>query len=381
MSASEIEFRKVAGMFTSAFVPVVKVTEVSGGKNAFSALVYQCKMNVDWDGSPWAYGRDNPRDARPPQLVWDKREEKDGGQKYVRERKEDHFQRDLKPLEFPGFHGSLRDATFPTKDAAGNAIGFSVDNHPFEWVGVVSATRKEASDNNLWIDDRANLRDRFGKFPVIQKVGPSRGYYVSQTPAAISAAQKQATPGWKFLQSSYWDATAIPYCVWPSMLGHGVRKGDFGLVIANTTGRSAGFFFADTGSTNKLGECSGHLVTTVAGSPLQNDAMVTFMVFPGSGSGDSRQGQEAFVDACVKSHISKLSDVPNAEELITFLSLGANPDAFNKAGYGSIKSKDVLPTQGTPAATYENVRYALKQRGFHSARKPLDINATSSVLP
>ncbi len=70
-----------------------------------SALVYQCKMNVDWDGSPTAYGFDNPRDRTPAGLVWNSTQ-----QKYVRER-EDHFQRDFKPLEYPGLKGSLRDAT------------------------------------------------------------------------------------------------------------------------------------------------------------------------------------------------------------------------------------------------------------------------------
>ena len=68
MSATEIEFHKVVGNFTSAFVPVVKVTEVSGTKG-FSALVYQCKMNVDRDGAPTAYGFDNPRDRTPAGLV------------------------------------------------------------------------------------------------------------------------------------------------------------------------------------------------------------------------------------------------------------------------------------------------------------------------
>ncbi len=177
-----------------------------------------------------------------------------------------------------------------------------------------------------------------GRFPVIQKDGPTKGYYVSQSGSvAISADQQQSTPGCKFLQSSYWDAAAIPYCVWPSELGHGLSLGDYGLVIANDTGRSGGFFFADTGSTTKLGECSGFLVTAVMGSPLNNDAMVTFIVFPRSGGGSADQGQESRIRAIVHSRISKLSGDPYAEEFIRFLSMGADPDTFRKTSYDSIK--------------------------------------------
>ena len=287
-------------------------------------------------------------------LFWDSKQ-----QKFVRGR-EDHFQRDLKPLEYPGLKGSLRDATNNVKKNKGLFF-----DHDFRWVGVASATRKEAKDNKLWIDDRAVLSDKNGRFPVIQKDGPTKGYYVSQsgTPA-ISADQQKNTPGFQFLQSSFWDAAAIPYAVWPSAMGHGLRKGDFGLVIANNTGRSGGFFFADTGSTTKLGECSGFLATTVLGSPLNNGAMMTFMVFPLSGGGSAKQGQEGRIVGCVRSRISKLSGDPYAEEFIRFLSMGADPDTFSKTSYDSVKS-------GTPAATYENIRRALKEWGFQSARKPI----------
>ncbi len=360
MSKTAIEFHKV-GNFTSAFVKTVTVTEVGGGPSDFVALVYQCKMNVDWDGAPFAYGRDNPRDAKPPGLVWDSKT-----QTYQRNGRVDHFQRDLKPIEYRGLAGSLRDATDNKKDH-----GLFID-HDFKWVGVVSATPGDAKTNGLWIDDRPELRDRFGRFPVIQQSGPSKGYYVSQSGSAANA-------GSQFLQSTFWDASEVPYCVWPSMLRSDVRLGDFGLVIGNDTGRSGGFFFADTGSTTKLGECSGNLVTQVAGSPLNNDHLVTFLVFPKSGSGAAKQGQETTIVTKVRAQVSKLSGVPNAEELITFLSLGANPDTFGKTGYKGISSAGYFPVPGTPAATYENIRRGLKEWGFHSARRPIDINASPLV--
>jgi hypothetical protein len=365
MSSTEIRFDKVRGSFTSAFVKVVKVTKVSGGQSGFSALVYQCKMNVDWDGAPTAYGMDNPREAREPRLVWST-----DRQTFVHDRV-DHFQRKLAPLEYAGLRGSLRDATNNVK--AGQGLGF---DHNFLWVGVVSADRATARRNNLWIDDRAQLQDQLGRFPVIQKDGPTKGYYVSQSGSfAISLADRKAHPGSQFLQSSYWDASRIPYCVWPSLLGQGLALGDFGLVIANDSGKSGGFFFADTGSTTKVGECSGFLVTQVLGSPLNNDRMVSFIVFPGSGGGAPTKGRETLIKKKVSDQVAKLSGVVNAEELIRFLAMGADPDTFAKAKYDDIKYSGYFPKPGTPADTYENLHRALKDWGFESARKPIDINA------
>lgn len=367
MSTPAMGFFKVA-QFTSAFVPIVKVTEVRGSANGFSPLVYQCRMNTDWDGAPTAYGFDNPSDARPAGLVWDSKQ-----QKYVRQR-EDHFQRDLKPLEAPALAGSLRDAT--DNVAKGKGLFF---DHDFSWVGVVSALPSEVGKgpDHIWLDERDVLRDRHGRFPVVQKDGPTKGYYVSQSGSfAISQTQQKATPGFKFLQTSYWDAASIPYCVWPSKLGHGLSLGDFGLVISNRTGRSQGFFFADTGSTNKLGECSGYLSRSVLGSALDNSPssvlnngeMVSFLVFPRSGGGSARQGQETRIDAAVRAQIRKLSGDAYAEEFIRFLSMGADPDTFARTNYASIKS-------GIPAATYNNINRALKEWGFQSARRPIDMNA------
>jgi hypothetical protein len=347
MSAAAIEFDKVHGTFTSAFVKSLKVTKVSGGTHGFSAIVYQTKLNVDWDGSPVAYGLDNPRDAQPAGLAWNSKT-----QTYARSR-QDHFQRNLKPVEFAGLHGGLRDAT--NNVTAKDGLFF---NHNFKWVGVVSATPGEAKAKNLWIDDRAMLKDKFGKFPVIQKDGPTRGYYVSQSGSP-------ANSGSQFSQSTFWDAANVPYCVWPSSLGNGVKLGDFGLAIVNGTGRSSGFFFADTGSTNKVGECSGGLTT--------------FIVFPKSGTGSATQGQDGLIKGKVGPLVAKLSGVPNAEEFIRFLAMGADPDTFAKSNYDAIKSKSFFPPPGSAPATYENIRRALREWGFRSARQRIDIS--SAVLP
>ena len=75
-----------------------------------------------------------------------------------------------------------------------------------------------------------------------------------------------------------------------------------------------------------------------------------------------------YLNVSVRAQILKLAGDPSAEEFIRFLSMGADPDTFDKTSYASIKS-------GTPAAIYENIRRALKEWGFQSARKKIDINA------
>jgi hypothetical protein len=367
MSTKDLTLNGI-GRFTSAFVPVVKITEVSLAKGGFSALVYQCQMNVDFDGAPTAYGRDNPRDARPAQQVWNS-----ANQKFVPNRV-DHFQRNLRPLEYPGNSGGLRDATDNVKKGQG-----LFHDHNFHWVGVVSATRGEAKANNLWIDDDDFLRDSNSRFPVIQKDGPARGYYVSQSGSFAITPEQQKVPGAKFQQSSYWNAAEVPYCVWPSMVGHGLSLGDFGLVISNRTGKTGGFFFADTGSTTKVGECSMGLAKDVLGikngdqGTIVNDGSgMTFIVFPRSGGGRVKAGQQESIQHVVQSRIAKLSGDPYAEELIRFFSMGADPDTFPSQSYDKIKS-------GVPAANYQNILRGLKDWGFRSARQPIDPNA--SFLP
>jgi len=377
MSVNSIEFKEVRQFFTSAFVKTVKVTEVRGGSKDFFALVYRCRLNVDWDGSPFAYGFDNGRDTKPAGLKWSSKD-----QKFVRER-EDHFQRNLMPLESGELMGGLRDATSPIKDKDGNPIGLFVDNlHQWHWVGVASATKGEARANNLWIDDRDVLRDVNQRFPVIQKDGPAKGYYVSQSGSpAISKEKQAATPGWQFQQSSFWDASTIPYCVYPSMLP-GAFKGDFGLAIAEGTGRSCGFFFADTGSTIKLGECSGFLVKELSGLELKrkewahaSDVWTSFIVFPGSGGGDVQEDQKKKVRAEVIGQIAKLSGAGNAEELCTFLALGGDAASFNR-GYDvkdKSKGKSPLPPPGSVSSKYDNLLHALKKWGFHTSRQPVRV--------
>jgi hypothetical protein len=335
MAEDKLNFDKVHGTFTSAFVPYVSVTKVSGGD--FLALVYQCKFNVDWDGAPKAYGWDNPAT--------------------LNNLKQPCRQKNLSSIETGPTDPhrppkGLRNATSPTKDINKNPIGFGLGSQDFDWVGVVSATKSEAG-NRLVIDDRPVLEARHGKFPVVQNSGDTAGYYVSQSGSF-------AQSGSKYEQSSYWNASSIRYAVWPSVLhSQGLTLGDFGLVIRNQTGNASGFFFADTGSYNILGECSGHLVETVSGSARNNNDTVSFIVFPGSG-GSATPASEGNIEGVVQTQMGYLN-LPNSEELIIFLALGADPDRW-KNGYDTSRINRVV---------YDNIRRGLVANGFRSTRKPI----------
>jgi hypothetical protein len=80
--------------------------------SGFSAFIYQCWLNVDWDGAHQCYGLDRPDTA---------------AQKFP-------LQKNLTPWERPDFHhGSLNNAR----------VGGSPSNR---WSSIVVKTRKEALD-------------------------------------------------------------------------------------------------------------------------------------------------------------------------------------------------------------------------------------------
>jgi hypothetical protein len=285
-------FGKAIGGFSGRSTPHISVTPVTGP--FFSALLYRCKLNVDWDGAPTAYGKDRP-DTASHQFP---------------------LQKNLKPWERPANNGSLQDARADS------------DGH---WVGVFSATEKKARkilvDNHQgfsqlkpneqhaifeqFLDTRSDLRDVNGEFPVVQLAemgGVEPGYYVSQCNATTGVTND----AWD--QRRYVDASTVPYAALPN-LPH-VRLGDFGLIIRNSTGDSIGFFFGDTGAGSHLGECSGAVKLEIASERNAEDEDFSFIVFPGSGTGTLSQAP-AMTGGAIMRQISKLSHSGN--QLADFL--------------------------------------------------------------
>jgi hypothetical protein len=272
------------------------------GPGGFSAFIYQCWLNVDWDGAHKCYGLDRPDTTT---------------QKFP-------LQKNLAPWERPGFHkGSLNNAR----------VGGKASNR---WSSIVVRTRREALGlleafypnwksldaltqqdifNQFW-DNRTttpfgSLEDAAGdgRFPIVQlkSMGqPAQGYYVSLSHAFVGTYSYSR----EWDQNQYWDAGIVPYSVVPRLPK--VRKGDFGLVIRNRTGDSTAFFFGDTsggkdGST-QLGESSGFLYLTLGES---EDEPYSFIVFPGSGSGSADGEALGRMEKIVTNLVTKTANTGN----------------------------------------------------------------------
>jgi len=55
-----------------------------------------------------------------------------------------------------------------------------------------------------------------------------------------------------------------------------------------------------------------------------NDDLVSFIVFPGSGSGSASGQSPGLIDGIVNGYISRLSQASNSHALIAFLALGGD---------------------------------------------------------
>jgi hypothetical protein len=322
------------------FIPPIQVTGPAG----FAAFIYQCYINVDWDGGHRAYGLDRPGAAFPHQKSLDPNE------KGVR-------------LWTSGRHQQLD-----------------------TWVGIYSADEQEARTilrlnypnwKTMGDDDKENiykqfhdtrtstsfgrsLKDAIGKFPIVQLPGfngedKDKGYYVSQANAVTSKAAYQARP-WD--QRVYIDAAEEPYVVVPRLTG--VSKGDYGLVIRNKTGLGLSFIFGDSASkegSTKLGECSGYIFK-VLGESYYNEEAYTFIVFPKTGNGEADTAAIANRDNVVWARLQLLTQPRHqpAKELAVKLALGAN---YAKA---VAKREDLT---GQAVIDYRNIGRALTYFGLN----------------
>jgi len=302
---ASLKFGHSLGGFTDRKKKQITVRSVTGDGN-FSAFVYKCVLNVDWDGAPSAYGLDRPGVAG---------------------------QTGLDPWESPRHGGSLSNARTGA-------------NWSQEWCAVYNVTRGEAirilRQYNLippkpakgadvlspashailkkfWDNRNAtayghSLENRAGdgKFPIVQIVEmPTTirpGYYVSTT-----SWHDESKDGWD--PHRYLDASAVPYSVVPALSG--VSMGDYGLVVRNSTGASTPYVCGDSsGATNgshRLGECSGAVYIAMG---RENEGDFSFIVFPRSGSGSLTNTSAAA--NVVRTQLSKLS-ADDADDLAEHL--------------------------------------------------------------
>lgn len=214
-----------------------------------NAIVYSGILNEDVDGAPQCYGR-FPADAGIDRLV---------------------------------------NATNLVGGGNFNVLPKGALAHPWKWVGVVNMTHDEADAAGLLdrLDERSELAGRFSenapmsnlhfppKFPILR--ADNDQFYVSTTALPRNAAVPKTDPG------HWWDATSVQYgALTPPLVDLGVALGDFGLAIRRDTGTNGAFFFADSGSGNKVGEMSRVLFRALFPANDQEERLVSFIVFPGS---------------------------------------------------------------------------------------------------
>ena len=223
-----------------------------------------------------------------------------------------------------------------------------------------------------------------GKQPVIQQAkngDPKPGYYVSKS---------SHRHGPIHLQNSYIDSSAVLYGALDSrLLPLGVGMGDFGLALRHDQNRQSGFYFVDGGGRKfALGECSHKVGKNLGVSRLRgrcswdNNFPVSFMLFPKSGymHSDPATGEEIgfgvmdltdnSVEKAIRPLLIELSRASNAEELALLM-------AFNEVQPGNVpdgltKLQEFLRTPGrSKSPSYATVKLGLATLGFWPfANKP-----------
>jgi len=121
--------------------------------------------------------------------------------------------------------------------------------------------------------------------PLIQQVGPFKGFYISQT--SLRDATKKNDDITKYV-----DSTLIPYfALPPQLLGTGkAMLGDLGMVFNVKTGKSSFAIFADVGARDSIGEGSIALAglldipTDRRNGKAGIGADIIYVVFPGTAS-------------------------------------------------------------------------------------------------
>ncbi|MFO1430888.1 MAG: glycoside hydrolase family 75 protein [Candidatus Competibacteraceae bacterium] len=121
--------------------------------------------------------------------------------------------------------------------------------------------------------------------PLIQKDGPFKGFYISQTSLRDNTKKNDDI-------TKYVDSTLIPYfALPPQLVGTGkAMPGDLGMVFNAKTGKSSFAIFADVGARDSIGEGSIALagLLDVPNDRRNGKALggndIIYVVFPGTAS-------------------------------------------------------------------------------------------------
>ncbi len=311
----------------------VSLTSVTWeGSSRVKAFVFFGHVNIDFDGSPTAYGPTAPRPTT----------------------------------------ASVQPARPPPDDCLGNG-GNAADG--YFGVAAMAPTVPLVVNGTVLIDRDAPKFQ--GKFPIVQQQrhgDPNPGYYVSKS---------SHRRGPLHLQNSYINSAKVAYGALDARLLHlGVQFGDCGLAIRHDQSLQSGFYYVDGGGSKfALGECSHKVatnlgVTRIATKPCgwDNNFPVSFLVFPGSGvmHYDAAAGREigfgilefgeTSIERALRPLLAELSRAENARDLALLMAFneGVPPHALD----GKRKLEAYLKTRGAPPPNFVHLLTRLAHFGF-----------------
>jgi hypothetical protein len=258
-------------------------------------------------------------------------------------------------LDFDGSPTAYGPWSLHPDDALGNA-GNATDG----WFGVASLppTNAFVTGKQVKIDQTASGFHPQGdktkpvQFPVVQQAAfgdPKPGFYVSTTPRNQAALLGAVTA---FRQSSYVDASKVAFGALDLFLqrDHDIQLGDFGLAVRHDQNRQSGFSFIDVGAfKHALGECSHRVgldlgVRKFAPGKWDNNFPVSFILFPRTAisSGFSIVPNDKTIESNLKAILGELARAENAHDLPLLMAINEKSpigvakgkkglDAFHKA--------------------------------------------------
>jgi hypothetical protein len=347
-----LDFAEAAGdgSFINRGNMPIKVRAVSGGPGNAAAFIYQVHLNLDVDGAPNTYGWPNPE-----------------GNNSLRDK---DLQKGKGADGLGNACGDPGDGTKGWQNFGADLQAIVAGRPPgrnFYWSSVVAIKKRDATPTKVidlryeagrsrgW-DEKLGMAPLEaageGYFPLIQLDGPNRGFFISTTSTYTDGNLHDTDP------NKYVNGLISPYAVWAnlwlkrSVAGKVATVGDFGLAINSLTGQNSGFFFGDAGTPDKVGEVSGGLYDRLGKTDNQP---ITFIVFPGSGSGNVMgKDPENGIKPAVLPRLKALTQAANAGDFPLRLANGPDMDLPR----GQAKMTD---SQG-----YKNIMTALKLWGWPS---------------
>jgi hypothetical protein len=298
---------------TGTDFPNVALTRVSWDSTPTTTVAYVFfgHVNVDFDGSPTAYG---PPGMNPP-----------------------------------------------PDDDLGNA-----GNAAQGWFGVYALPETDPLVKNHTVQIDRNAPKYLGKYPVIQQAkngDPKPGYYVSTTPRSFGPAD---------LQDSYIDSSEVSFgALDGAFQALGVSMGDYGLAIRHNKNLQSGFYFADAGGYKyALGECSHKVGKNLGGSGrashFNNNFPVSFMVFPRSFDMDPdavASVSDGEIAARLKPLVRSLSCANNFDDLVLLMGFNETPPKTKPHGRSKLEAYKKAPSNPRPA-NYDTVVQGLRAFGW-----------------